>query len=274
MICLRPAKRDIQFAGGGFLSVSGRQRLKSILLLTASMACGLHAAERERADLSLPRIKPPPADLQLKAGDSAIAEAMAHYATALQLESAGKMREALAHYVEVAKADPANTTLIGHAAELTYHYQNRAEAVAFLEKCIAARPDEPAAYLNLVRFLTTYVSEDPFEKDRGHQIVDQTLARFPRRSDVIVFAVQFHLTIAQREEAIKILDRASKLDIREPSWWLDLGRVAQEVWPLAQTEVREEHARRVNLFFEKALGHAAPGPVEMPADSASPNITC
>jgi tetratricopeptide (TPR) repeat protein len=260
MICLRPAKRAIRFAGGGFLSISDRHRLKNILFLTAAMVCGLHAAELERADLSLPRIKPPPADLQLKVEDSAIAEAMAHYATALQLESAGKMREALAHYVAVATADPANATLSGHAAELIYHYQSRSDAVSFLEKCIATRPDEPAVYLNLVRFLTTYVSEDPFEKDRGHQIVDQTLTRFPRRSDVIVFSVQFHLTIAQREEAVKILDQASKLDVREPSWWLDLGRVAQEVWPLAQTELRDEHTRRVNLFFERALGHAASSP--------------
>ncbi|MBV6501785.1 MAG: Beta-barrel assembly-enhancing protease [Prosthecobacter sp.] len=255
MICLRPAKRAIRFAGGGFLSFPGPGTLLGLLLPVAFT--GLHAAER--ADLSLPRIKPPPADLQLRAEDSAIAEAMAHYATALQLESAGKMREALTHYREVAKADPANNTLTGHTAELIYHYQSRAEAVAFLEKCIAARPDEPAVYLNLVRFLTTYVSEDPFEKDRGHRIVDQTLARFPRRADVITFAVQFHLTIAQREEAVKILDQASRLDISKPSWWLALGRAAQEVWPLAQTEMREEHARRVNVFFEKALGHAAQG---------------
>lgn len=231
------------------------------------MALPLAASPSERADLSLPKIgSPPPADLKLKAQCDALAEALAHFATALQLERAGKMREALQHYLEVAKIDPANAELANHTAELAYHYQGRAQAVALLEKAVASRPDEPAVYLNLIRFLTTYVAEDPFEKDRTKDLVAQLLKRFPRRANVIVFVVLHHLTHGQRTEAIATLDEASKLEEKSPGWWLELARAAQEIWPLAQIEMRDEHTKRVNFFFDKALAAAA----VMPAAKAEP----
>ena len=217
-------------------------------------------ADGDRADLSLPKItSQPPAELQLKAEGNALAEAMAHYATALQLESAGKMREALQHYLAVLAVDPTNADLANHTAELAYHYQGRPQAVALLDKAVATHPDEPAVYLNLIRFLSTYVAEDPFEKDRTHQLVDQALKRFPNRADVVSFAVLHHLGMAERADALRILDEASKQDIKNAAWWLELGRAAQEVWPLAQIEMREEHTKRVNFFFDKALTNAAAG---------------
>ncbi|MES2599035.1 MAG: tetratricopeptide repeat protein [Verrucomicrobiota bacterium] len=185
---------------------------------------------------------------------------MAHYATALQLESSGKMREALQHYLEVLRIDPANAALAGHTAELAYHYQGRAQALALLEKAVASRPDEPAVHLNLIRFLTTYVSEDPFEKDRTNQLVDQVVKRFPKRANVIGFAVMHHLSQGQRAQALATLDEGSKQDVKSPKYWLDLGRTAQQVWPLAQVEMREEHTKRVNFFFDRALMLAPAGP--------------
>lgn len=213
------------------------------------------------ADLNLPRIQSlPPAHLQLKAEGQALSEAMAHYAAALQFERAGKMREALQHFLAVLTVDPTNAELVSHTAELAFHYQGRPEALALLEKAVTAYPDDPAAYLNLIRFLTTYVSEDPFEKDRARQLVDQVLKRFPKRADIISFAVLHHLSMARRDEALRILNEASKQDIKQPSWWLELGRAAQEVWPLAQIELREEHTKQVNVFFAKALATAKAGP--------------
>jgi tetratricopeptide (TPR) repeat protein len=263
MICLRPAKRT-RFAGGGFLSGKNAFRMGSagavlIWLAGVSLLEGKNYS-LEKADLSLPKAgSPPPADLELQAEGSALAEAMAHYASALQFESAGKMREALQHYVEVIRIDPTNAELVRHTAELAYHYQGRAEAVALLEKAAAQRPDEPSVHLNLIHFLTTYVSEDPFEKDRTSQLVNQLVERFPRRVEVISFAVLHHLAMGQRAESLALLEQASKQDIKSPQWWLELGRAAQEVWPLAQTEMREEHVKRVNFFFDRALLTAPAG---------------
>jgi len=233
----------------------------------AVLALPLAASPTERADLSLPKIgSPPPADLKLQAQGDALAEALAHFATALQFERSGKMREALQHYLEVAKIDPANAELANHTAELAYQFQGRAQAVALLEKAVAARPDEPAVYINLIRFLTTYIGEDPFEKDRINDLVAQLLKRFPRRADVIAFVALHHLTLGQRAEAIATMDEAARQEVKSPGWWLELARAAQELWPLAQIEMRDEHTKRVNFFFDKALAAAA----NMPAAKAEP----
>lgn len=232
------------------------------------LALPLAASPHERADLSLPEISsPPPADLKLQAQGDALAGALAHFATALQLERAGKMREALQHYLEVAKIDPANAELANHTAELAYHYQGRAQAVALLEKAVSSRPDEPAVYLNLIRFLTTYIGEDPFEKDRANDLVAQLLKRFPRRANVIVFVVLHHLSAGRRAEAINTLEDAARQEVKSPGWWLELARAAQEIWPLAQIEMRDEHTKRVNFFFDKALAAAA----TVPAAKAEPS---
>ncbi len=169
------------------------------------------------------------------------------------------MREALQHYLEVLKADPANPDLAAHTAELAFHYQSREQAVGVLEKAKASRPDEPAVYLNLIRFLSTYVPDDPFERDRTRQLMGEVVTRFSRRAEVISFAARHHLSLSQRDDALKIIDQASKLEIKNPKYWLELGRAAQEIWPLAQIEMKDEHARRVNFYFQKALAYAAAG---------------
>lgn len=212
------------------------------------------------ADLSLPKITTQvPADLQIRASGTRIAEALAHYSTALQFEKSGKMREALTHFLAVLEVDPANPELAAHTAELAYHYQSRKDAVALLDKAIAARPDEPAAYLNLVRFLTTYTSDEPFEVNRAKQVLSDAVKRFPKRADVYTFASLSFLSQNMRAEAIAVIDQAAAQDIKEPAFWLELGRAAQQIWPLAQIEMKEDHTKRVNAFFEKALSHAAVG---------------
>ncbi|HYF36308.1 MAG TPA: tetratricopeptide repeat protein [Prosthecobacter sp.] len=223
------------------------------------------AAAVERADLSLPPLDSPP-QLQLSPGGQAAAEALAHYSTALQFEGVGKMREALTHYLKVVEADPANAELAMHAAELAYNFKGRAEAIALLERALANRPNDPAAYLNLARFCATYAPEDPFEKDRVGQTLELALKRFPKSAEVYGFAAVTYLSGNQREQAVKVLEQAAAQEVKSPKFWLAVGRVAQQVWPLGLPEKRDEHTQRVNPFFEKALsvaGEKAAEPVQL-----------
>lgn len=213
-----------------------------------------------QADLSLPKITTQlGSDLQIRAQGARVAEALAHYSAALQFEKSGKMREALTHFLAVLEVDPANPDLASHTAELAYHYQDRQAALALLDKAIATRPDEPAAYLNLVRFLTTYTSDEPFEQNRSKQVLTEALKRFPKRADVYAFASLSFLSQNLRAEALAVMEQASKQDSKDPSFWIEIGRAAQQVWPLAQAEMKEDHTRRVNAFFEKALAAAPAG---------------
>ena len=292
MIRLRSAKRKPRLANGApcsemwcsllgctlfFLSVSLTQGQSqnpvklpaakpsatgTSIKLQASGSTVSQSSDRQgvRADLSLPKINTKlPADLQIQTGAEKLAEALAHYSTALQLEKSGQMREALAHFLAVLQLDPANPELAAHTAELVYHYQGRKEAVALLNQAVTLRPDQPAPYLNLVRFLTTYTAEDAFEVDRAKQVLEDALKRFPTRSEVYAFASLSYLSRNMRADAVAVMDQALKQTVASAAFWMEVGRAAQQVWPLAQTENQAEHLRRVNVFFDKALALSPTG---------------
>lgn len=215
----------------------------------------------EQADLSLPALTSP-AVFHLQPEGVRVAEALAHYTTALQFENAGKLREALEHYLASLTADPSNADLAMHTAELAYSFRGRAEALTILQKAVDVSPDTPAPYLNLARFCATYAPDDPFENDRARQTLDTALQKFPQSAEVYGFAAVTYLTQGLRNDAIAMMDKAAKQDIARPDFWLTLGRAAQQVWPLAQAEMREEHVKRVNVFYARALRHATGSKME------------
>lgn len=195
-------------------------------------------------------------DLTLEAAGEQRAAALAHYSAALQLEAAGKMRESLAHYRQVIKADPTNAALAAHAAGLAMSYAGREEALALLQESIKANPNLPQPYLNLAEFLTTYAHEDPAKADEVVKTLAEALARFPKDASVYRAAVMLHLTRDARGQAVSLLEQALKQPGGDAAFWLALGRVAQEVWPPGQQEAKQQHRDKVNPFFENALRQA------------------
>lgn len=220
------------------------------LLLTTSFA----GAAPLRADLSIGGIVP-----AITAPDPK-ADALAHYAAARELESRRSMRAALRHYVAAAKADPGNEELAAHAADLALNYDGRDAAVQVLESCIQASPRSSQAYINLARFYATYPSGDAFEPDRATQVLNDALSRLPASADLYREAVMMHLTRNLRDEAAKVMELAAKQPVTTPDYWLETGRIAQQVWPLSHPDKRQEHREKVNPFFEKALKLAAVPP--------------
>lgn len=210
----------------------------------------------ERADLSLPPLSSPPA-LSLQPGGGRVAEALAHYASALQFEASGNLREALVHFMAALERDPGNADLASRTAELAYSFQGRKEAIALLQRAVAARPADPAPYLNLARFCATYAPDDPFENDRVNQTLQTALNRFPERAEVRSFAVLTALMRGQRAEAAALLEKALKLEVKTPAFWLELARAAQKVWPLGEEQERDVHVPKVNAFYDRALALAA-----------------
>jgi len=233
----------------------GFRRLRFCLLelIVLLFRAGLQA--HEQADLSFPPLSSPPA-LHLQREGESVAEALAHYSSAIQFENSGKLREALDHYLSALAEDPVNPVLAMHTAELAYSFKGRKEALAILQKAVEDSPDVPTPYLNLARFCATYAPDDPFENDRARQTLEMALKKFPKNAEVYGFAAVTYLTQGVRDEAVAVMDRGLRQDISIPSFWLTLGRAAQQIWPLAQTEMRDEHVARVNAFYTKALRYA------------------
>lgn len=263
MICLRKASRFSRIAAvllgrpkgmRNHLSASRESWLAGLLCAASLLALPVTATTAPRADLSYGSPQGSNADLSLKISGEQRAAALAHYSIALQLENAGKLREALAHYREVIKADPSNAQLVAHTAEVAMNFGSREDALAILRENIKANPASAHPYLSLARFLATYSSEDPFDKDTAANAIAEALKRFPQDPAVYRDAVMLHLTTSgSRGQAAKVLDQALQQPVTDAAFWLAVGRVAQEVWPLGQQENRQQNRERVNAFFEKAL---------------------
>jgi tetratricopeptide (TPR) repeat protein len=219
----------------------------------------LLASPAGEADLSLGKIETPQVSSTLSKTSAHHAEAMAHYAAALQFEQSGKLRQALEHYLAVFEADPSNADLANKTASLAMQFRGRDEAFHILEKAVAANPGSPHPLLNLARFAATYPGEDPAQLDpRAMQAVQSALQRFPRHAEVYEAAVMLHLTQGQRTQAIALMEGAAKLEVTDPRFWLQMGSVAERVWPLGQMELRQEHLSRVSPWFEAALKRVSP----------------
>lgn len=220
---------------------------------------------------SLPAATPPEPlaakDQQLAAAGEQRASALAHYLSARMSEDAGKMREALDHYLAFLKSDQGDATLVGHIAELAMNYQGLEPAVKLLEDQIKANPTTPDAQLSLINFALTHGNEENALLTRAATAADQALTKFPKNAEIYIITVRLQLAMAQSEKdalkmkaakakAAQTLELAAKQTSTEAAYWLDLGRIAQEVWPLGDPEHRKEHLAKINGYFEKALAQA------------------
>jgi tetratricopeptide (TPR) repeat protein len=48
------------------------------------------------------------------------------------------------------------------------------------------------------------------------------------------------------------MDDAAKQNVADPRFWLRSGRMAQDVWPIADADKRRANVQKINPFFEKA----------------------
>lgn len=163
------------------------------------------------------------------------------------------MRAALQHYQEAVKADPSNADLVSHTAAFALNYSGRDAAIEMLQNCIKAAPESSRAYINLARFHATYPGGDPFAPDQASKVLAEALVKFPGNADLYREAVLMHLTRNLRDEAARVMALAQKQTVADPDYWLETGRIAQQVWPLSHPDKRQEHRDKVNPFFEKAL---------------------
>jgi tetratricopeptide (TPR) repeat protein len=207
------------------------------------------AAEKTAAmaDLGIGTVQPPTPQQQQEAS------ALAHYATALSLQAETHIREALPHYQATLEVDPHNTKLSFYVAELALDYADKATALHILQRNIQLQPDSPGPRLNLARFYTVYHQLEDNAAATAREILQQTLLRFPRDSSVYHAAVMHELEQQQRSQAIKLIEQARAQPVTDPHYWLDIGRLAQIIWPLAHPELRDTHRSKVNPFFTKAL---------------------
>jgi tetratricopeptide (TPR) repeat protein len=183
------------------------------------------------------------------------ASALAHYSAALQAEVKGDMKAAFEHYREVMRGDVAEAELVRRATALAVRYGSEAEAEALLVERMKATPDRPGPTLRLVEFLDAYQATEA-SSQRADALMIEVMQRFPQDTEVAISGVLRHLVKGRRDQAIQLLKASTDKPGGDAAYWLALANVAQEVWPLGQTELAEEHRQEVNVFYERALAAA------------------
>lgn len=218
------------------------------------MAAGssLQGVEQAQVEASAPAAP----DLALRPDHEKRAAAHAHLLTARMLEGEERMREALGHYLAFLQSSPGNPELVAHIAELALDYQGMDAAVQLLEASIKANAAQPEPYVDFTKFALTHADEQNGLLQRAVAAADEAVKRFPKRAEVYENAARLQLAQGQRDAAALTLDKAVKQDSADAGYWLRLGRVALEVWPLADGEARAPHLAKVNPFYEKAAQRA------------------
>ncbi len=222
----------------------------AIVASVVSLSGGSQAAE-----VLAGNAKAAPDQALQKAGEQR-AEAYAHFLAGRQLEDEGRMREALTHYLAFVRLDSAHAEIVGHVAELTLSYQGMDEALKLLEDAVKTHAGSVDPYLNFTRFAVTHAQDRPDLMARAEKAADEALTRFPKAPHAYENAARLYLTKGDRAKASLTLERALKQDVSDAAFWLNVGRMAQEVWPLADTENRPAHLSKVTPFFDKALRQA------------------
>lgn len=232
----------------------GRPWFGTALCLGILLSAGSLQGAPTRADVQ--SNEPVAADLSLQPTREKLAQAHAHYVSARMLEDAGRMREALGHYLAFLEKGGAEPELVAHIAEMALDYQGMEAAVKLLEDAVKASPTSAQPYVNFTNFALTHGSTENDLLARAARVAAEAMSRFPHSAEAYENAVRLHLSQKERAKAAEVLDRGAKQPVTDPEYWLRLGRAAQEVWPLADTEQRAEHLMRVNVFFDKAMQRA------------------
>ncbi len=208
------------------------------------------------ASLAFAAVEPAAPDLQLNAKGAKTAETHAHFLTARMLEDAGQMREAMGHYLEALKSDPLNAELLEKTAGITADYGSVEQALGILREAVKSPAAKAELYAVFIHFCVTHPGENNGQIKLANELVNKILKQFPKDAITYESAASFFLAQGQRAEAVRAMQQAEKQNVKETEFWLRAAHVAEEVWPLADSDFRVEHLKKVNPFVERALQNA------------------
>ncbi|CAN5480188.1 hypothetical protein BH23VER1_BH23VER1_19060 [soil metagenome] len=232
--------------------------LASLASLAAPLLGGQGAAAGERADVgSLGFERGVDARLALSPSGEEKGRALALYYRGVREQASGKTEKALATFGEVLAIDPGHLDLAARTAGILATQGRFDSALAILEESLAQNPDSPQAYLQLSEHCALFSKDDPAMLERAKDYARQAVDRFPDDPDTYAQLVALSLFDADREAAATVLEEALARTGAAPPFWLAIGKVAQQVWPIRTSDDRAAHLAKVNAIYERAVGTAA-----------------
>jgi tetratricopeptide (TPR) repeat protein len=164
-------------------------------------------------------IRPATPQQQLPKSLEKKADAQASYMEGLLLEEEGDYEEALAAYTRSLQLDPGGNPQL--AVRIAHDYAKRgdiANGIDVLKDLAKARPNEPVAYLNLAYFYLKQLKKPELAVKYAEQAVRVDPKNFAGYQTIF----EVYMALKQKNEAESVLNKAEKLDSKDPNFWLSL----------------------------------------------------
>lgn len=201
------------------------------------------------------RLTPAP-DLALDRPSQRKADALATFVEGARLEEAGELEDALVAYQKVLTVDPGEIELASRVASLLTRQEDYPRAIDILKDAIKVNPSQTAPYLQLAFIYAKYLQKP----DQAMKFANQAIALDPEDLDAYQRIYEIELGASETKKALATLDRAAKVNTKNPNFWSRLGKLYAAVLFPAESDPAPDDVRRVNAFFKRAAENAGDDP--------------
>jgi tetratricopeptide (TPR) repeat protein len=197
-----------------------------------------------------------PKDLQLQPDNARKADALAHFVEGLNLEENGESEKALDSFRKVLNVDPGEVELATRVAYLLTRQEDYPQAIDVLKDAIKAQPKQVEPYLQLSFLYAKYLKKT----DQALRYANEALAIEPKNIDVYQRIYEVQLAAGDPKKALQTLDRATKIDNDDPTFWTKLGKLYAKIILKPDAPPTAQDLARLNAVFKKAADTAQDDP--------------
>ena len=162
--------------------------------------------------------------------------------------------------------DPENTGLALRLAELARIMGKPQAGLQVLRESLERNESDPQSYIDLASYCETMANDREREVDEGEAEADAALlrvqaldaaqtavAKFPSNTAAYWQLLKIYLSEASKGLAQELVSAAADRDEQSAAYWLEIGMMAQQAWPLADQDKTAAHQARINSIYEKVL---------------------
>jgi tetratricopeptide (TPR) repeat protein len=198
----------------------------------------------------------PARDLLLRKEGELKADALANFVEGASLEENGEMEKALEAYRKVLNVDPGQAELASRVAALLTRQDDFPQAIDILKDAIKANPHASEPYLQLAFIYAKYLKK----VDQAVDYVNRALALDPANIEAYQRLYEIELATGNGKKALDALDRATKVQSHDPTFWTRLGKLYASLVFKPDAQPAPAEIARANEIFKKAADNAGDDP--------------